>query len=362
MEIQTWDKFDAVDTFNNNKLVGRICREHGDTYGSLYIEQVNSRKAEQLIYCVPKLHYPFDKNDNWHFPKALKIERYEKLDGTSIFQYRYTDSNNRSYITYKTRLLPVLGNSRFGPFLDMWQEILRLNPDIATLPDKLNMNLAYELWGARNPHLIKYEVPLVASLLFARSVNGLLPPSLIAQNIARTADFRGLVNTEYIEAYKSVQSEINATLRENDDKTISGSEGEVWYLQDEFKNWSLIKCKPELIEAIHFSSGGIPKNTIWSTCENALENWDDPTVENIYQLLLEEFTADKVEKAFYSIKAILEEVKVNHVIVENVMYEYKKQGLNVLTERNDTMRGLSKILDKDSMRKAYAIIVSHIST
>ena len=107
-------EFDVEDSFNGNRLQGYISLQSTDLYGALLIETVNGESVPQLIRCTPKMHYPFDKNGRWNFPKAVRIERYEKLDGTNIFAYRYGDAEGNVYIGYKTRLLPVLGDSQIG--------------------------------------------------------------------------------------------------------------------------------------------------------------------------------------------------------------------------------------------------------
>jgi len=127
-----WKPLAMQDPFNNNFVEGFISHHSGDDYGALLIQRVNNDKVPQLVYCTPKIAYPFDQSGNWHWPKAKVIERYEKIDGTNIFQFRYKDIRGHEYISYKTRIMPFVQNSRFGPFLDMWRELLKGNPIILT--------------------------------------------------------------------------------------------------------------------------------------------------------------------------------------------------------------------------------------
>ncbi len=75
-----WSTFKTIDQYNNNEVEGFISHHGGDDYGALFITTVNGQSAPQYILCTPKLHYPFGRDGNWNFPKAIRIERYEKLD------------------------------------------------------------------------------------------------------------------------------------------------------------------------------------------------------------------------------------------------------------------------------------------
>jgi len=352
-----WNEFACADSFNNNFVEGYISRHNGDDYGSLFIEKVNGDKCSQLIYCTPKIAYPFDKCGNWHWPKAKVIERYEKLDGTNVFAYRYHDAKGNGYLSFKTRLLPFLQQSRFGPFLEMWKEILTKYPIIAKLPWFLNMNLSFELWGARNPHLVKYDVPLTTSLLFARNGDAIMPPSQLKHESVNElqAPLRGKVEGDYVWNYETAQDGLEKGLKEVEDG-YAGVEGEVWYLQDVTGRWILFKCKPETIEMIHWASGGIGKNVLRATIENAFENWDEPTVEQIKQLLLEEFSEAEVEKSHYRIGPIPDKAKAEHILREEVLKAYSEIGVSILDDKATVMRALSQQFDKKDMRRVFTTI------
>jgi len=355
-----WSSFAQEDAFNSGNYVeGHISRHSGDDYGALYIQKVNGIKCSQLIYCTPKIQYPFDSTGHWHWPKAKIIERYEKLDGTNIFAYKYVDSKGGEFLSYKTRLLPFIGNSRFGPFLDMWNEILKTNSKIVRLCKYSRENFSFELWGARNPHLVKYEVPLKASLLFARSGQKIIPCNHIVQTINPDlydcASFRGNVDRDYIWNYQESQKNLEASLKEVEDGYM-GQEGEVWYLQDESGQWIMFKCKPETIEQIHWSAGGIGKNIIKATIENAFENWDCPTVDQIKGLLKEEFSESEIEKIHYSIIKHLDEAIKNHEFALSVLREYRSLGLSILENKSGVMRALSSKFNRGEITKVFSVI------
>ncbi|MBU1488128.1 hypothetical protein KKH56_08805, partial [bacterium] len=122
-----YNEFCEIDPFNpKNEVTGFVSRKSNEYYGALIITRVNNRDiTPQLVMGTPKMHYPFssqaDGTRNYAFPSAKYIEIYEKLDGTNILSYFYIDGANR-YLTYKTRLRPFLGSSRFGDFYNMWKE------------------------------------------------------------------------------------------------------------------------------------------------------------------------------------------------------------------------------------------------
>lgn len=91
---------------------------------------------------------------------------YEKLDGTNVLAYHFEDADGQQRLTYKLRLSPVLRNSKWGPFLEYWREILARHP---ALPERITANfchVSFELYGARNAHLISYDGPLAVAALF----------------------------------------------------------------------------------------------------------------------------------------------------------------------------------------------------
>lgn len=353
---KNWSTFGEEDPFNCNYVEGLISRHSGDDYGALYIKKVNGDKVPQLIFCTPKLRYPFDHAGRWVFPKAQTIERYEKIDGTNIFAYRYKDSKGVEFVSYKTRLLPFIRQSRFGPFQEMWREALKKNPEIAILPLRLGMNLSFELWGARNPHLIIYkDVPLAASLLFARQGQNILPPSKIDSSLS-SAPLLGRVDRDYIWNYQQAQEIHGQELKRLDENTYEGSEGEVWYLLDTLGNWNLFKCKPHEVEQIHWSSSGLSKNVIMATCQNAFENWEDPTVEDVKTLLREEFTQYEVEKLHFNVVRYLGLVKEQVYFTSRVIEEYNKIGMSVLENKIEVMRALSGKFQRAQMSKVFSVI------
>src|SRR2546427_8044836 len=126
--------FDTEDPFNEGiRLEGFLCQRPDHRYGALALLRVDGQPAPQRIFATPKLHYPFGKDGRFHFPPIHTAHLYEKLDGTNVLAYRYRDPGGSCRITYKLRLAPTLRNSKWGPFLDYWKELLQKFPGIAQL-------------------------------------------------------------------------------------------------------------------------------------------------------------------------------------------------------------------------------------
>ena len=101
---------------------------------AMVIYRVNGKATDaQFVYATPKLHYPFGRTDTLEGetrvylfpPRVVKVEVYEKLDGTNVCAYSYADAGGTRYLTFKTRLMPFLQDGRFGQFKTMWQELSR---------------------------------------------------------------------------------------------------------------------------------------------------------------------------------------------------------------------------------------------
>lgn len=357
--------FKEKDPFNlHNELEGYVSHDSNYKYGALLITHINNTPTEQIIYCTPKIPYPFDKNGNWHFPTAEKIESYRKIDGTNIFMYRYFHNNIR-YITFKTRLNPFIKNSKFGPFLDMWNEILQKygKENFHDLNRKNNMNISFELFGSRNKHLIEYDISLDIALLFAVDYQGkIYPPSQIdlltfSGFSFPTAGLNRTITKQYVENYKMAQLNMNDALKETEDG-YKGEEGEVWYIKTLDGKWSMVKCKPEIIEKIHFAAGGPDKNTILATCYNVFENFDELNFENVKLLLSEEFPEKTINDKKDLILSCIDQINSEMEFKDKIVNQYKKLNLNIFENKVEVMRHFSTLYPKTLMRKIYNILQS----
>ena len=371
-----YQEFREYDPFNQgNEVAGIISRKPNEYYGALLIREVNGQKVTpQLIMGSPKMHYPFspkaDGTRSYLFPTVRNIECYVKIDGTNILAYYYNDLRGQRYLSYKTRLRPFVQNSRFGPFQDMWREVgVEWAHKLKGIMHDWNCNLSFELYGARNPHLVVYEVPLAITLLFGISNAGRIL-SITDMGLASGTDYRTLttlplvqrmavIDKDYVWNYEQSQQSLEAGLTQVDEDHYSGTEGQVWYLHYPDGHCIQFKCKPETIESIHFASGAhIGKNVIMTTAWNALENVDELTTKVVADLLREEFDDHEIETNMDLITKCINTVMQDVVFREEVLKAYKATGLNILVDKAAVMRELSSAFGKKDMRRVYGIITT----
>jgi len=360
-------EFCEVDPFNiHNEVSGVVCHKSTEFYGALYITKVNGVDCPQLIMATPKMHYPFFSRDdgtrNYQFPSAKEIEIYTKLDGTNILAYFYSDAKGNRFLSYKTRLRPFLSSGKFGNFLEMWREIATpFFPSIRQVMIDARCNLSFEMYGARNPHLIAYSNPLDIALLFGVTNQGnILSPNDLGQNCLPKASLLSVVSKDYVWNYEELQRKLQGELSQEEEGHYSGNEGAVWYLKTPDGRCIQYKCKPEMIEAIHFSAGagGLSKNVILATCWNAFENEDSPSVGFIKTLLVEEFKPEIVEAHHYQIESCLEFVKKEQEFRSNVLEAYKSTGKSILLQKREVMKEIAPNFPREKMGKVYAVISS----
>jgi len=359
-------EFKEHDPFNDNEIEGYIFRKADMRYGMLYITHVNGKPAEQIIWATPKLHYPFNKNGEYEFPKNIAmINVYEKFDGTNIFAYQYHDHLGQLFVTYKTRLRPVIRDGSFGRFETMWKEILDVYPEIPEEVFKSPYNFSFEMYGKRNKVLIDYDVPLDIRLLFGRDREdgSLWIPELVTKRLPNTPlittiDHKSNLEDEYKRIVEYLNGEINVTEREDDQDLVQGMEGSIWYLLGGEDKFIQYKCKPDYVKDIHFeASGTIPKHSIYITCINAFEEKDDPDIEYIKELLLEEFTEEKIQKKWYTIGEILEQVRFRMKLRYEVIEEYQKHPeFDMKNDKATVMRHFGQLYDKKMSGNIYQLL------
>jgi hypothetical protein len=360
IEAKLLQQFDVEDPFNGNKrLRGFLCQKPDHRYGALALTHVDGAEAPQAIFATPKLHYPFGKDGSFHFPPIKKILMYDKLDGTNILAYRYKDSNGKPYLTYKLRLAPVVKNSKWGPFLDMWSELLKKYPDIPKLVEKNDCHISFEMYGARNAHLIVYEDPLAVAALFGvRPDASVLPPASLdllgvpsAKLVARLE-----AGQDPVAKYAEIREDMEKRNRPTDDDKISGTEGTIWYAETPNGHISMWKCKPESVENIHWATG-INKEAVRATCWNYFETGDDLSYDTLLPLLLEEYQMDDIESFRKHIEACISQVRHEFEFKEQVLSLYDSLGLSISADKNVVMRSLSQNFQKGDMRNVFTIII-----
>ena len=341
--------FKVEDPFNQkNTLAGNIIIGPGKYYGALKIDSVNEVGVyDGITFATPKLEYPFSKGFNYKFPSASEIKTFRKYDGTNVFMYRYSDPYGFRFTSYKVRLWPFLR----GKFLPLWNEILDKHPSI---PDLYEMNagldlagFAFEMYGGRNPHLIRYGNPLDAVVLFAVTFTGrVIPSHMLETGDVPKAEFIKDVAGDYVFNYEQDQAEFGrglSVVSEDDDDFIQfdGEEGAVWYLRE--KNtvtWRMFKCKPAEILKIHWEASVIEQATCQMTAQNVLETETVATVENVSALLEEEFSKQAITSSLIRIQKAVDIVNRNAGVDRKIV--------EILTDHADAGGGLYSTFSRDS--------------
>jgi len=352
--------FDVEDPFNDNlRLRGFLCQKPDHRYGALALTHVGEAEAPQLILATPKLHYPFGKDGSFHFPPIKKIHLYEKVDGTNVLAYRYRDGDGRWRLTYKLRLAPTLRNSRWGPFLDMWQELLKKHPAIPQLVEANDCHLSFEMYGSRNTHLMVYDVDLAVAALFGVRRDASIVPlfKLDLLGVPGTPAVGELVAGEDpVSKYAEIRAEMEKRNRRTEDEKLSGVEGTVWYVEEPDGRVSMWKCKPESVEEIHWAAG-INKKAVIATCWNLLETSDELNYDALLPLLLEEYQDREIEMFRPHIENCIKQVSYEFEFKARVLAEYDKLGQSIHDDKAGVMRALSPHFQRSEMKKVYTMIV-----
>ncbi|MFB3891420.1 MAG: hypothetical protein ACE15C_05280 [Phycisphaerae bacterium] len=362
LEAKWLQPFDVEDPFNDQlRMEGFISQKPDHRYGGLAILRVGGRPAPQVVYGTPKLQYPFGRDGAFHFPPIRSIDLFEKLDGTNICAYRYLDADGSLRTTYKLRLYPVLRNGKWGPFLDMWREMIARYPSIPDLAARNDCSVSLELYGSRNTHLVVYEEPLAAALLFGidRSGNPVSPLSLDPLGLPLARHWGHLdARCDPVAEYARIRAEMEAGMKHLDEGKLQGAEGTVWYVTRATGELVLFKCKPESVEAVHWAAG-INKEAVTATCWNVFETQDTLTYETLLPLLQEEYSIEEIERFRMYIDDCIAEVNEQLAYRNRVLEAYRALGMSLAADKAGVMRALSKQFNKKDMKKVYTIVATY---
>ncbi|MEO1171898.1 MAG: hypothetical protein AAFX94_07575 [Myxococcota bacterium] len=354
--------FTMADPFNGNSEVsGFLCSKPDHRYGALAITHVDGAPAFQIVAATPKLHYPFDRDGVFRFPPVKKVTVYDKLDGTNVLGFCYSDAEGQKRYSFKLRLSPFVRNGKYGAFLDLWSELLGRYPDLERLAARNGVNVSFEMYGARNTHLIEYCDDLEVVALFGVRDDWSVVP-LYGLDVAAVptptvlADFRS--GSDLVAEYDALRARMESTNRPGEDDRIVGTEGAILYTEDAHGAVSMWKCKPESVEAIHWATG-INKTAVLATCHNVLETSDTLDFSTLKPLLLEEYDEEEIEKFRSHIDECIAQVNDHLAFVERVMTEYRATGLSVSADKGAVMRRLSSKFPRAEMKKVYSTIVNY---
>jgi hypothetical protein len=351
--------FDERDPLHDGlRLEGFLCRRPDHRYGALALLSVDGRATEQVILATPKLHYPFGKTGEFHFPAVREIRIYDKIDGTNVLSYRYRDADGALRTSYKLRLCPVLRDSKWGDFLGMWRDLLAQHPEIPALAARNDCAISFEMFGARNAHLIEYDEPLSCVVLFGVRQDGsvVAPCDLETGAVPRApllATLRG--DADPVGEYGAFRARMEAGNAPAEDGRIRGTEGCVWYVRDGEGDLHLFKCKPESVEAIHWAVG-INKTAVIATVWNLLETSDELTYDALLPLLQEEYDDDAIEAFRAHIDDALERVRAEVAFRARVVELCAATGLSFADDRGACMRALSQHFAAREMRHVFHVL------
>jgi hypothetical protein len=360
-------RFNRDDVFNGgNTIGGFISLRPGSAYGALVIDTVNGVSfpdgEEQVIFGMPKLHYPFGKRIDgsriYNWPSdSEKLYVSEKWDGTNICNFVYHDITGNLFSTYKTRLTPIAGNSGdMGDFADL-VKLVTSRPDWEPYdyPEQ-GRTICYELCGYRNPHLVRYDfdIKMIPICYITNFGSPCIYPALTDGEIVYNLSF-DMLTERYTKSQEIDENIIVASETEQGEFPL---EGKVFYVYAESTGgWVPVKCKPKMIEDIHFARGGIDNIKIREACFKALEMYpiEQVTHEIIEEILLEDYHPEAVTCSFDRITIGLDEIKHEAIqrkmirsLVEEAGWEFKEHP------KGDLMRMLSKGFCGTQMRRVFS--------
>lgn len=280
--------------------------------------------------------------------------------------YHYT-YNGKDFVTFKTRLTPIVKDMGFGMFGSMLRECLNEHDWISrVIVNNPSMNLSFELFGSRNPITVKYNVPLAICLLFGvrRTDGAVRPPSELLIDVntvipvmeyGESGCIDGL--TEQYNAARALMSDRNGAGQDESFVT----EGMVMYANIGEPSWRMFKCKPEEIEKIHWAaSGSIPRIALMTTAMNVFEDKEAPVIEDFIELLKEEYPQSMIDKAAIKISKAWEAAKIQIYVTKQINEVWilaKQNGLDVAKDKAETMHFMSKYFEKNMMRKVGSIVL-----
>lgn len=353
--------FEAKDEYNGNMLTGVICQQGDSRYGALMLFEVNGRPVQKNhIYCTPKLHYPFGKDDalerHYNWPTIQRARVYEKLDGTNICAYSYEDADGKRFVTFKTRLTPTLRASKFGDFKSMWDRMLVKYPQLRCPPVVLcgEYSLSYEMYGYQNPVLVHYETALDTRLLFGvcRADAAIEPPEGFHLGVDCKCESQVGSTGELTAAYEKLREQAQEKNTTTEEGYIVGIEGFVFYTFDGTR-WQMWKCKPAMIEEMHWATGGISRNAIVTTAKNALENVsiEELTVDVVNKLLAEEFSNEQIGLSAQRVADAVAEVQEYYRRCEKVKGVFSR--CPDTSSKRSIMRYFSQFFERGQMSVVY---------
>ncbi|MBK9230480.1 MAG: hypothetical protein IPO15_06335 [Anaerolineae bacterium] len=283
-----WQPFDATSP-GGIPFAGYLCRQESDKLGMLAVTRLGGQERLEFIPAMPKIHYPYIQDREGRLQVSIPVPinivdaRFTvKLDGTAIIFYPLTDAQGQVLeVVARTRLLPMLMPSRWGDWLGLLADVLPNRGPVEAAVREQHVVLVFELWGYRNPHLVRYEQPLALTLHTA--IRHRKPVS--HQRLADIAQRYGLALAPTLEAaapdaaglavaYRRWQARLE-TENQAAGQDVFVQEGAILVLST-VETATYWKCKPPSIEEIHWQAGQhISKEIVRQALLKLLENGYD---------------------------------------------------------------------------------------
>ena len=283
-----WQPFDATSP-GGIPFAGYLCRQESDKLGMLAVTRLGGQERLEFIPAMPKIHYPYIQDREGRLQVSIPVPinivdaRFTvKLDGTAIIFYPLTDVQGQVLeVVARTRLLPMLMPSRWGDWLGLLADVLPNRAPVEAAVREQHVVLVFELWGYRNPHLVRYEQPLALTLHTAIRHRKLLSH----QRLADIAQRYGLALAPTLEAaapdaaglavaYRRWQARLE-TENQAAGQDVFVQEGAILVLST-VETATYWKCKPPSIEEIHWQAGQrISKEIVRQALLKLLENGYD---------------------------------------------------------------------------------------
>ena len=323
-----WQPFEAASP-GGLPFAGYVCRQESEKLGMLALTSVTGAERLEFVYAMPKIHYPYPPDRRGHAGAQLAIPvpqnavdaRFTiKLDGTAIIFYALTDvEGNVLEVIPRTRLQPVLTPSRWGDWNALLADALPDRSGIERAVRDQGVVLAFELWGYRNPHLVKYDAPLKLTLHTAIRHKKIVSHRLLT-------DFAGRYGFELVEsievarpdsagladAYRRWQQTMEAR-NKSAGEGVFVDEGAILVISttETAVYW---KCKPPSIEEIHWAAGAhVSREIIQQVLHKLLENgydFDAGKVEDVMTELEADFQPPEIEGEAELIRKVWDEFKL----------------------------------------------------
>lgn len=198
-------------TLKGNKVEAVMSDERDHRLGALRILGVNGKPVDYIVWGMPKIYYPYQRDKENRIDKEIDLEAVtpddidlspfmeglirvvfrDKLDGTNVTWFPLRDSNgNILEIIAKTRRGILNRPSQMHTVFNLLGEIERMYPGIEKAVRKTGYSLSFEVYGFRNPHTITYDFPLRVAFLVAINQQGKLISYDEIKRLAKEYGFR----------------------------------------------------------------------------------------------------------------------------------------------------------------------------